>query len=451
MKRIVAVIACFLFSLPFLFSQSYRGLLIPETTYNYGTVKVWDNPPAIFTFENTSFDPLYILTPKAGRRVYVEYPRNRIESGEKGEIRVYFYTDQPGSFSEEILLYSSNSQEPIKLQVKGTIKALAENALTQCPDFTSTNRPVTSEYVVEGIVIDKVTRQPIPKSVVRFAGVDAIYTDRNGEFREKIPVGIYVSQAQAEGYRDLNLMVGIKPNMEKIVYELIRTDDQPLEKDTTPETDTVPVIVETPPVDTVIPVLPDETPEFTYREYKANNVVFLVDVSGSMKQFGRIDSLKGAMTQLAGILRSVDNLTLITFATATNEMIADVQGDQKERIIPVIQSLSAKGTTNGVLGIEKAFASALDDFIADGNNQVIVATDGAFNSPNYSENELLGMIRAYKDRGIKLSVIGFSKETKAVVNMKQLAAAGGGNYIQFGSDADVRRSLVEEIKSNSRR
>src|SRR5688500_8682601 len=86
-----------------------RGLQFSESSYNFGTVKVWDNPPAIFTFENTSFDPLYILAPKTSRNVVVEYPRNRIESGEKGEVRIYYYTENTGNFSEEVLLYSSSS------------------------------------------------------------------------------------------------------------------------------------------------------------------------------------------------------------------------------------------------------------------------------------------------------------------------------------------------------
>lgn len=446
MKR-VFIFFFFTCSTLLLRAQSYKGLLISETTYNFGTVKVWDNPPAVFTFENTSFDPLYILTPKTSRRVYVEYPKNKIESGERGEIKVYFYTNETGSFSEEILLYSSNSDTPVKLQIKGTIKALAENALTQCPDFSSTNKQKTlPDYVIEGIVIDKYTREPIPGAVVRFAGIDAIYTDRNGSFKEKIPVGLYVSLAQAEGYRDLNMMVGVKKDMDKIVYELISTDKQPLEKDTTHEV--IPVITDT--IDS-IPVLPDETPEFTYRDYKANNIVLLVDVSGSMKQFGKIDSLKSAMLQLAGILRSVDNVTLITFATETNEVLTNVKGDSKAVMVPVIEGLTAKGTTNGVLGLEKAFASALDDFIADGNNQVIVATDGAFNSTRGSEGDVLSLIRAYKERGIKLSVIGFGKQTTTLASMEKMAAAGGGNFIHFNGQADVKKALVEEIKSNSKR
>lgn len=447
MRRSICTALLLFVSLFSLHAQSFKGLLLTETTYNFGTVKVWDNPPAIFTFENTSFDPLYILTPKTSRRVYVEYPRNRIESGEKGEIKVYFYTDQPGSFEEEILLYSSNTNEPVKLHIKGTIKALAENALTQCPDFTSNKNKVVPDYVVEGIVIDKNTRQPIPGAVVRFAGIDAIYTDRAGTFKEKIPVGIYITLAQAEGYRDLNMMVGVKKDLERIVYELIPLTDQPLEKDTVK--DSLPPIVN-PPVDS-IPALPEEKPEFTYRDYKANNLVLVVDVSGSMKQHGKIDSLKTAMVRLAGVLRSVDNVTLITFATSTNEVLTDVPGNQREQINGVISNLSARGTTNGVLGLEKAFASALEDFIADGNNQVIVATDGAFNSPGYSEGQLLGIIRAYKERGIILSVVGFGKETNSVTSMKKMAAAGGGSYIQFSGDSDANRLLLEEIKIRSQR
>ena len=436
-----------------LFSQSYKGLQITETTYNYGQVKVWDNPPAIFTFENTSFDPLYILAPKAGRNVIVEYPRNRIESGEKGEIRVYFYTDKPGTFSEEITLFASTSNNPVKLTIKGQIKALAENALTQCPDFDDNGKVKPQDYLIEGIVVDKITKEPITTSVIKFVGIESIYTNNRGEFKQKIPVGMYVSLARADGYRDLNLMVGINQTTGKIVYEMIPLDVQPLEKDTIPplvidsiKPDTTPVVVIV-PIDT----LPEENPDFSTKEYRANNIVFLIDVSGSMKQKGKIDSLKTAMLYMAGELRSVDRISLITFATNTNEVLSNISGDQKDLLLSTINGMEAKGTTNGVLGLEKAFAEAIDQFIEGGNNQVIVVTDGIFNGTNSDPAQARSLIKAYNDRGIVLSVVGFGKDQVAISQMTKMAETGKGAFIPFDNGANARPKLIEEIKTRSRK
>lgn len=430
-------------------SQGFRGLYITETTINFGTVKEWDNPPAVFTFENTSFDPMYILAPKAGRNVIVEYPRNRIESGEKGEIRVYFYTEKIGNFSEDIQIYASTSNDPIKLTIKGQIKGLADNALTSCPSFDENGKIKLPDYQLEGLVIDKNTRQPISHALVQFVGVESIYTNGKGEFKQKIPVGLYVSLARADGYKDLNLMVGINKDTEKIIYELVPLDNRPV------AIDTVPVIIkDTIRVDTQAVVvktdsLPDENPTFSTKIYKANNIVFLIDVSGSMKQNGKIDSLKTAMLFMANELRSVDKISVITFATNTKEILSSIAGDQKEVIIPTINDLQAKGTTNGVLGLEMAFAEAIDQYIEGGNNQVIVVTDGIFNGTNSDPSKVKSLIKAYSDRGIVLSVVGFGGDQQAKLQMTKMAELGKGSFIQFDNGASARPKLIEEIKTRS--
>ncbi len=439
-----------LFLVQNLYQQGFRGLQITELSYNFGTVKVWDNPPAVFTFENTSFDPLYILAPKTSRNIIVEYPRNRIESGEKGEIRVYFYTEKTGNFAEEVLLYSSATNDPIKLNVKGQIKAMADNALTQCPEFDSNGKIKQQEYTIEGIVVDKITKQPLSNAVVRFAGTESIYTNGRGEFKQKIPVGLYISLAKADGYRDLNLMVGVKKDMEKIVYELLPLDVQPIEHDTIP-----PLVIDTATVDTnilaIVDTIPDENPNFSNSIYKANNIVFLIDVSGSMKQQGKIDSLKTAMLYMAQELRSIDRISVITFATSTKEVLTNVPGDQKEIIMPTINDLQAKGTTNGVLGLEMAFAEAIDQYIEGGNNQVIVVTDGMFNGTNSDPRKATDLIKAYNDRGIILSVVGFGGDQQAIQQMTKMADTGKGSFIPFESGELARPKLIEEIKTRSRR
>lgn len=424
------------------FSTAQRGIVFENEIVDFGNVKSWDNPPAIFKFENTSFDPHYILTPKTGRNVSVDYPRNKIESAEKGEVRIFYYTDKTGPFSEEILLYYSGSNTPIKLTVKGNIKSLADNALTQCPDFNQTTKTEVKDSWVEAKVINKITKEPIQLVLVNI-GREKFYSQKNGEVKVKLYPGIYGIYAQADGYHPYSEFVGIKKDMGTLVIEMTPLD-VPLENDY--------IYVEEPKViPDSLPTLPDEKPEFSYREYKANHIVFLLDVSGSMKQKGKIDSLKLAIRTLVENLRSVDRVTLITFASKTNELLINIPGNNKELILPAIESLTAKGTTDGVLGIENAYQHAFTHFIQGGNNQVIVATDGIFNSPNYSESQLLLMIKSFRNKGIKLSVIGFGKEKNAIIAMQKMSNEGGGNYISFSENNDVKRLLLEEIKKQSKR
>lgn len=438
-----AKVFCFISGVLFSYvSFAQRGIVFENTTVDFGVVKSWDNPPAVFRFENTSFDAQYILAPKTSRKISVDYPRNKIESAEKGEVRIFYYTQETGPFSEEVLLYYSGSNTPIKLTVKGNIKSLAENALTQCPDFNQSSKNEIKESWTEAKVINKITKEPIPLVLVNI-GREKFYSQKNGEVKVRLFPGVYGIYAQADGYHPFSEFVGIKKDMGTLIIEMTPLD-VPLEKDL--------IYVEEPVVKPdSIPVLPDEKPEFSYREYKANHIVLLLDVSGSMKQRGKIDSLKLAIRTLAENLRSVDRVTLITFASKTNEVLLNIPGDKKDLILPAVESLTAKGTTDGVLGIENAYQQAFTHFIEGGNNQVIVATDGIFNSPNYSEAQLLLMIKSFRNKGIKLSVIGFGKEKNAVITMQKMSAEGGGNYISFSENKDVKQLLLEEIKKQSKR
>jgi Mg-chelatase subunit ChlD len=424
-------------------SIAQRGIVFDQLTFDFGTIQSWDNPPAVFRFENTSFDAQYILAPKTSRKISVDYPRNKIESGEKGEIRIFYYTHEKGPFSEDVYIYYSGSNTPIKLTVKGNIQSLADNALTQCPDFHQATRTEVKDSWIEAKVINKITKEPIQLVLVNI-GREKFYSQKNGEVKVKLYPGVYGIYAQADGYHPFSEFVGIKKDMGTLVIEMTPLDVA-LENDY--------IYEEEPAVKPdSIPVLPDEKPDFSYREYKANHIVFLLDVSGSMKQGGKIDSLKLAIRTLAENLRSVDRLTLITFASKTNEVLINIPGDNKDLILPAIESLTAKGTTDGVLGIEIAYQQAFTHFIQGGNNQVIVATDGIFNSPNYSESQLLLMIKSFRNKGIKLSVIGFGKEKNAVSTMQKMSLEGGGSYISFSDKNNQIKNLIfEEIKKQSKR
>ncbi|MCX7743680.1 MAG: VWA domain-containing protein [Flavobacteriales bacterium] len=433
---ISGILLCFI-----AFAQQ-RGIVFENTIVDFGNIKSWDNPPAVFKFENTSFDAQYILAPKTSRKISVDYPRNKIESAEKGEVRVFYYTHETGPFSEDVMLYYSGSNTPIKLTIKGNIKSLADNALTQCPDFNQSSKIELKEKWIEAKVINKITKEPIPLVLVNI-GREKFYSQKNGDVKVKLYPGVYGIYAQADGYHPFSEFVGIKNDMGTLIIEMTPLN-VPLVKDTIYEEE--PIVIKD-----SIPILPDEKPEFSYREYKANHIVLLLDVSGSMKQRGKIDSLKLAIRTLAENLRSVDRVTLITFASKTNELLINIPGDNKDLILPVVESLTAKGTTDGVLGIEKAYQHAFNYFILGGNNQVIVATDGIFNSPKYSESQLLLMIKSFRNKGIKLSVIGFGKEKNAISAMQKMSTEGGGNYISFSENNNVKKLLLEEIKNQSKR
>lgn len=426
-------------------TNAQKTLQFNKTTVNFGTIRAWDNPPAVFEFTNTSTSTQFILAPRAGRKIFVDFPKDGIAPGDTGSIRVTYYTDMEGEFSEEISFYASGATAPTSLTIKGNIKSLATNALTECPDFSDKKGNEVTETQLEGLVIDKVTREPIEGAAVAISYDGGWVSDKKGEFSMKLLMGLYSFYVWKPGYKELVQPVGIKRFNDVIVFELEKADEPVVERDTVPQpADTLVVI----PTD---PEIPDENPDFSTRIYKANNIVLLVDVSGSMKREGKMDSLKSAMSQLAGLMRSIDHISLIAFSSYTREVFLNYTGENKTTMLAKIDSLLAKGTTNGVLGIENAYQLALNQFIADGNNLVIVATDGIFADASGGDNGFKNIASKYLDKGIKLSVIGFGADRDANERMQKIADAGGGNYIPFLSGESAAEKLTDEIRNQSRK
>lgn len=437
-------------------AQTVKGLIFENTTIDFGTIENWDNPPAIFKFENTTFDPLYILAPKFSRNILLEYPRNRIESGEKGQIKAYFYTDKKGAFSEVITVYHSKSDKPITLTVKGNIKNLASNALTECPTFGGPAKKASIPlYAFDGLVVNKYTQEAIPNAKVMIVGMESFYASRKGEFKEKVPAGMNLAVVSAQGYRTLNKSFAVGPNGGSVKFELIPIDNVPKEKqeddsieETPKDTSAIiePFVIETPPVEE-IPAVEGESDEFSFKEFRANNIVLLIDVSASMKRNGKMDLLKSALFKMVSTVRSVDYVSIITFATTTNQILVKVEGTQKDKLNAAVNALIPAGTTNGVVGLEAAYTLVFENFIPDGNNQVILATDGLFRT----DQATLNQIEEYKKKGVKLSVIGFVDDAKGKPAMQRLANTGGGNFIEFNNSPEVDNLLMQELKKNSKR
>lgn len=113
--------------------------------------------------------------------------------------------------------------------------------------------------------------------------------------------------------------------------------------------------------------------------------------------------------------------------------------------------MKAYGYTNGVKGMESAYASLESQLIADGNNQLIIATDGKFNSSKFSEQEAVQLVKNNSDKGIVLSIIGFGDDREANRLMKRLANLGEGSFLQVSSGQDPTELLADEIKLRSRK
>ena len=184
-----------------------------------------------------------------------------------------------------------------------------------------------------------------------------------------------------------------------------------------------------------------------YGNLPKSNLVFLLDVSGSMDEPMKLPLLKSSFQLLAEQLGENDRVSIVVYAGASGTVLEGARGDEKEKMLAALDSLEAGGSTAGAAGIELAYEVAKKYFINGGNNRVILATDGDFNVGVSSESELARLIEEKREEGIYLSVLGFGYGNYKDNKLEALADKGNGNYAYIDSLMEAKKVLVNEMGS----
>jgi len=177
------------------------------------------------------------------------------------------------------------------------------------------------------------------------------------------------------------------------------------------------------------------------------NLVFLLDVSGSMNYGNKLPLLKKALKLLVKQLRDEDRVAITVYAGAAGVVLPSTSGSDRQRIIEALDKLRAGGSTAGGAGIELAYEIAGKNFVEGGNNRVILATDGDFNVGTSSTDELVKLIEEKREGGIFLTVLGFGTGNYKGAKMEQLADKGNGNYAYIDNILEAKKVLVTEMGS----
>lgn len=188
-----------------------------------------------------------------------------------------------------------------------------------------------------------------------------------------------------------------------------------------------------------------KTEEIDFSEAPSSNLVFLLDVSGSMNDADKLPLLQSAFTMLTDELTEKDRVSIVTYAGSDAVLLEGEKGSNKTEIAEVINSLRASGSTNGSAGIETAYRLAEENFIEGGNNRIILATDGDLNVGATSESALKELVTSKRESGIFLSVLGFGTGNIKDNKMEALADNGNGNYAYIDSRGEAKRVMVEEM------
>lgn len=182
-------------------------------------------------------------------------------------------------------------------------------------------------------------------------------------------------------------------------------------------------------------------------ETPANNLVFLIDVSGSMNSDDKLGLLKAGFNMLVDQLREEDRVAIVVYAGAAGVVLPSTSGKNKAEIKSKLQGLTSGGSTAGGAGIQLAYSIAMENFIKDGNNRIILATDGDFNVGTSNQKDLIKLIEEKREDDIFLSVLGFGTGNLQDGKMEQIADKGNGNYSYIDNVLEAKKVLVNEFQS----
>ncbi len=180
-------------------------------------------------------------------------------------------------------------------------------------------------------------------------------------------------------------------------------------------------------------------------ELPASNVVFLLDVSGSMSDPNKLPLLKSSIKMLVNELRPQDKISIVVYAGAAGLVLEPTDGSDKKKILEAIEELNAGGSTAGGEGIRLAYKVAQEQFVKGGNNRVILATDGDFNVGVSSNGEMQRLIEEKRESGVFLTVLGFGMGNYKDSKMETLADKGNGNYAYIDNIMEAKKVLVTEF------
>jgi len=355
-------------------------------------------------------------------------------------LRVKFNPRSKGVTGQTAMMWFSNMSKPLEFGLSATTEYVDNADNPACPDFMSrpfmevNNQPITVE------VRDILTNQIITNARVRIFSHGSIILDRTtdqmGQVQSEIHPGYYFVHSEKTGYAEADTSLYLNRRSDFLVLYL--------EQATSLQDIQVPPAEEFPTANEENPVLTSS--DFSIDRFLPNQIIFLLDVSASMKQKERLELVKVAFKDLFEMLRPQDRVSLITFSSESDVILENIKGTDKTDLSSVVNELKAEGMTASVKGFQVAYSIAKKHFITQANNQVIVISDGMFG--NADQQTLIKLAVKAKESHVKTSLLSVRGTEVANENMKILAVACRGNHFRIDNPDDATRALRNEIKQS---
>lgn len=422
------------------FSQNdVSKIVLKENEINIGEIQAAGTLLYETTLYNTTDKSIFLLRTDVSELVSTKTTTKTILAKDSLRLFIEFKPIQTGKFSQKIRVYFSDANKPSQIVLKGSINAIQANLLQQCNNFSRTKN-VTSSAINQNkltiTVLDSITKRPIENLSIDVSYENTkklnLITNQNGSIKlsvADVPLTIEINDSH------------FKPYSSKRIYSLSSPKQEVylVPNDTYTSTEYAKQVF-------VEPII-ESSNKFSEKEFKPNNLVFLIDVSASMKEENKIEDLKQSLKNLIAFLRPIDSVSIITYSSFAALPIEAKSAKETELFNSVIDTIKAKGQTSGRRAILEAYAICFNHYQYKANNQIILITDGAFSIVKSDEEKLL----EYKRNGIKMSVLAIKPERTDYKSLKKIAKLSGGNILVANEPGDFYNLFTDEIKNQCKK
>ncbi len=439
------------FMLLLAFSSPAQVLVSEPEVLDFGTVESAASLRSVLVLRNTSAKPVYLLRADSPRNLDVYTLSKKIPPGDTLHLRFMFIPPQAGMVNEEIRLVHSATDKPMIIKIKGQINNLTGSAMTNCVNFdpkAGANSPgaliplITSHEV---LITNLNSGQAVKSGNIVYtslrSGEKFTRAINMGRLNTNLPVDLYELSIDVPGFKSQQRTMYLPAVGMRSVFSL---EPKPL----SPSTPLRPSITPRSAIPNPEPSQP--LSELDEKLYKPNNLIFLVDVSGSMRAPQKLPLLKQSVFALLEPIRPIDKITVIAYSSNADVIVPTTEGNKKEEIYARLDTMQAGGTTAGSEGIRKAYELAAQSYIQGGNNRIILATDGAFRVSG-RERETIKNAALGDTMQVFLTILAFDSSEDDLDMLKTLAELGGGEAVPVRKGNRAEQILLDEIKKQSRR
>ena len=458
----------------FLSFCSFSQVEFKLTKHDFGSLEPYSPRYVDFVLTNKGSKQEWVLSVKKPAEVVYIPSKQIIDKDSSVVLRLQVNPTSKGKFSYQIEVYTSDRDEPVKLKLTGNLSELPQDgssAFTACPSFS--DRPGgrnPNNFDLTVVTIDKETKQELSSSTVSMIQNGREQwtkrTDRKGKINEDATIGLSYFYATHEGYNPAELGAYVNFKRNYVVLELERKEEEIIPPVIIPETpDTLVASSETTTQEIEIEIQIEEHIEpttdlteiaqappsltdldkdnFDPQYFNPINVVFVLDISSSMKQVDKMELMKYSLNRLTDLLRAQDKIGLVTYSSYADVLLPPTSGGDKNDIIEKVEDLEAFGYTAGGTGIKLGFKQAKKGYIQNGVNHVVIITDGAFNR---NSDDYKRYVKRYTKKGIHFSVVGIKNKPNDEDEMREAAELGQGHYVPIFGLSDAQENLRQMVR-----